>query len=131
MEPPFDVLASQRVAVRIEEALLGRDHRPRAVAVDRAAFHYPVGRCEGQAGAPRQPLAHVLVAVEVVLVAPAVEAEALRPPVLRTAEDDRPRIAQPDIPERFNDDLRERRQPARALRRTLMCGDQADDLALP
>ena len=71
----------KRVAVGVEQALLGGDDRARAVAVDRAAFEDPVGLGEGQAGARGQPLADVLVAVEIVFAAPAVEAEALRPAV--------------------------------------------------
>ena len=47
-----------------------------AVDIDRAAFEHPVGAGRRQAGGLREPLADVLVAVEVVFVAPAVEAEA-------------------------------------------------------
>ena len=37
-KPLLGLLARQRVAVRVEHALLGGDHRTRSVAVDRATF---------------------------------------------------------------------------------------------
>ena len=47
--------------------------------------------------------------LEVVLPTPAIKAKTLRPPLLPAAEHDRPGIAQPDIAERFDNDLSERR----------------------
>ena len=75
-EPLFDLVARQAVAVGVQQALLGRDHGARAIVVDRPALEHPVGLGEGQAGPRRQALADVLVALKLVLAAPAVEAEA-------------------------------------------------------
>ena len=50
--------------------------------LDRSAFEDPVCLGEGQTGTAGEALADVLVALEVVFAAPAVEAEALRATVL-------------------------------------------------
>ncbi len=106
--------------------MFGGDDRARPVAVDRAALEDPVGPGERQGGAHRKPLADVLVAVELILAAPAVEAEALRAAVLAATEHDRPRVAQPDVAERFDDYLGERAQFARGFGRSFMRRDQPD-----
>src|SRR5205814_5990352 len=102
----------------------------RSVAVDRAALEHPVGLGKGQAGAPRQPFADILVALEVVLAAPAVEAEALSAAILSAAEHDGAGIAQPDVAERLDDHLGERAQPPRGFGGPIMGGDQPHFLAL-
>ena len=72
-------VAGQRVAVGVEQALLGGDDRARSVAVDRAAFQHPVRLGEWAVpAAPGEPFADVLVAIKIVFAAPAIEAEALR-----------------------------------------------------
>ena len=122
LKPALDVLVGRAgVAVRVEQALLGRDDGARSVVVDRAAFEHPVGLGVGQGGGLRDPLADVLVAFEVVLVAPAVEAETLRPALLARAHDDRPAVAQPDVAEILDDDGREWRELARAVSAASSC----------
>src|SRR5688572_12731207 len=98
LESARDILVGRiAVAVGIEQALLGREHRARPVVFDRSALQYPVGLGVGQGCGFRYPFADILVAFEVVLVAPAVEAEALRAALFARAHDDRPAVSQPDV----------------------------------
>ena len=50
----LDLITGQGIAVRVEQALLGRQHGARSVAVDGAAFEHPIGLGEVEAGAARQ-----------------------------------------------------------------------------
>src|SRR5260221_1277960 len=128
--PLLALCAGQRVAVGVQKALLGREHRARTVAVDRPALEYPLGLGEREGGAACQPLADIVVALQVIFATPAVEAEALRPPVLARSDHDRAGVAQPDVAERLDDDLGEGAQPARRLGGPLLRRDQPDFLAL-
>jgi len=85
---------------------------------------------EGQRCIPREALANIPVAVEVVFAAPAIEAEALRAAVAAAAQHDRAGIAKPDVAERLDDNLGKRAQALRRLSRALMRRDQQDPLAL-
>ena len=78
-EPLLDLLAGQLIAVGVEQALLGRQHacpirrrRSRRLRGPSRPWRTAEPRALGE------PLADVLIAVEVVLPAPAVEPEALR-----------------------------------------------------
>ena len=71
----LDVAAREvRVAVRIEQALLGGDGEAGAVDVDRAALQDPVGAADVQARALAEPAPDRVVAGQVIFAAPAVEA---------------------------------------------------------
>ena len=85
---------------------------------------------KGSPGCAGEPLADVLVAVEIIFAAPAVEAEALRAGARAAAQHDRPGIAQPDIAERLDDDFGERGERSRAFGGAVMGCDQPDLLAL-
>ena len=78
-QPRLDLAArEERVAVGVEQALLGGDGKAGAVDVDRAAFQDPVGAADVQPGALAEPAADRVVAGQIVFAAPAVEAEADR-----------------------------------------------------
>src|SRR3954469_7373283 len=98
--------------------------------LDRSAFEDPVGLREAQGGTTGEAFADVLIALEIIFAAPAVEAESLCAPVLAAADNDRSRVAEPDVAERFDDHLRERPERARAFRRPLVRRDQPNLLAL-
>ncbi len=128
-KPLLDFLARQAVPIGVQEALLGRDRRAGAVVLDRAAFHDPIRFLERQPGRIGEPFADVLVALQLVLAAPAVEAEALRAALPARADDDRSGVAQPDVAELLDDHLSERRQPSSVLRGSVVLGDQPHLLA--
>ena len=94
--------------------MFGGQEHARTVAVDRAAFEHPVGLGVGKTRRIAQPLADGVVAFEVIFLAPAVEAEALRAPVRARSADDRAGVAQPDVAELLDDHLGERREALRA-----------------
>lgn len=99
LQPRFDVPPRQlRIAVGVEQTLLGRHHQPGPVAIQRAPFEDPVGRLHRQPGIVREVCADGLVPVHQVLAAPAVEGEPpRRAPPLGAADHQWPRIAQPDV----------------------------------
>ena len=130
VQPLFDRgPVERRVAVRIEQALLGGQHHARAVAVDCSAFEHPVRLGVGKAGVGREPFADAVVSGQVVLAAPAVETEALCAATGAAAGDDRPRVAEPDVAERFDDHRGEGRKPTRHGGCGLVGGDNQDLLA--
>ncbi len=95
------LFAEARVAVRVEKALARRDDGPLAVDFDRAALgDERVEAAQARAGSLRDDLRDAIVLGERVFPAPAVEAkraggEADSPVI----DKDRPRVAQPDIPD--------------------------------
>jgi hypothetical protein len=125
-QPLLDLLAGQaRVAVGIEQALLGADGEAGAVDVDRAALEDPVEAQRIEIGRLRQPKADRVVALELIFAAPAVEPEASRRPLPPVLDDDRAGVAQPDVAERLLDDGRERRQLGGCAGGSGIGGDQA------
>ena len=105
----LDLLAREpRVAVLLEQALLGRDQRPGAVDADRAALEHEVGGVaarHAELGEHARGELRVLVVGDVLL-APAVEAE-LDPgaAAVLVADEDRARVARPRVVERQLDDV--------------------------
>ena len=78
-QPGLDLLAAHaRIAVRVEQALLGGDGEAGAVDVDRAALQDPVAADRLDAGAFGQAQPDRVVALQLIFAAPAVEAEASR-----------------------------------------------------
>ena len=76
-QPRLDVgLGQVRIAVRVEQALLGGDDEAGAVGVDRPALEDPVHQVARQPRSLDHRRADLLVAFHLVLAAPAVEAEA-------------------------------------------------------
>ncbi len=111
---PEDVLAAERVGevgfepfplhagvpVRVEQALLRGQERALSVDLDRAALEHHPERVELTAGQLADAAGHQVVAVEDVLVAPAVEREADRRDVaLVVLDEDRRDVAHPDVAE--------------------------------
>ena len=86
------------IAVRLEEARLGREQRAFAVDVDRAAFEHLAPHERGHVERARELLADAIVTRHHVLAAPSVEAEAhARARALRVADDDRRGVARPAV----------------------------------
>ena len=129
-QPLLDLAPGHCIAVGVQEALLGRDDGAGAVAIDGSALEDPAGFCEGQAAISSQPFADVLVTGQVVLAAPAVEAEALRLARTPAAEDDRASVAQPDVAERLDDHLGKRDELGCALRGPAVGGDEPHRFSL-
>src|SRR5437868_940354 len=119
-QPLLGLFARQAVAVGVQKALLGGQDRSRTVPVDRAAFEHPIGLLKRQARLLREALADVLIALEIIFPAPAVEAESAGAALLAAAEDDRPGVAQPDVAERLDDDRRKWAQAPRCLGRAIV-----------
>ena len=71
------LLAQADVAVRVEQALPRRERSARAVALDRATLEDPLVADERHGREVTHPRGHVLVALEDVLLPPAVEAKAV------------------------------------------------------
>ena len=119
------------IAVGVEQALLGGDDGARAVAVDRAAFEDPVGLGEGQPSAARRAARRSSWSPSRSYLPPQpLKPKPCAPPLVARADDDRPGVAQPDVAERLDDDVGERREPARGFRGALVGGDQPHRLAL-
>ncbi len=109
--------------------MLGRDHGARPIAVDRTALEDPIGLREGQPGVQSESLADVLVARQIILAAPSVEAKALRAPLIPAAQHDGAGVPKPDVAERLDEDLREGRKLAGAIRCAVVGSDERDLLA--
>src|SRR3546814_11597165 len=110
VEPLLDLgLAQPGVAIGVEQALLGGDGTPGAVAVDRAALENPAARLGGDPQPCTQPPAAVVVARPIVFAAPAVAVETPPGPA-RYPE--RPGIGPPAYPSRLTH--HPRRRPALA-----------------
>ena len=107
-QAPLDVGARhRRVAVRVQQALLGRDERARAVDGDRAAFEHERRTVANEAEARAEACTQRRVGVEgLVFAAPAVEAEVDGPALPRVVgQSDRAGVAHPRVVERFLDHL--------------------------
>jgi hypothetical protein len=83
-----------------------------------------------QSGAACQPLTDVLIAGKVILATPAVEGETLGPTRSAAPNDDRTGVAQPDVSEWLDEDLRERRNSKCTFGGPIVRGDEQDLLAL-
>src|ERR1051325_2816390 len=79
----------------------------------------------------RKAFANVLVAFEVVFSTPAVEAETPRIAAVLRSGDDRAGVAQPDVPERFDDNFGEGAKPPRGPSAVLRRGNQPALFAVP
>ena len=94
-QPRLDIGARKpRIAVGVEQALLGGHHQARAVAIERPAFEHPIRRAQFKPGIGGQLGTDRLVAVHHIFPAPAVEAE---PPGTPVGHHQRTGVAQPDI----------------------------------
>ncbi len=127
LQPMDDIVAGQpRIAVVVEQALLGGDDQPRPIAVDCAAFENPVARLGLDPARFRQPLADRVIAGQIIFAAPAIEAEQ---PRFGLRHHDRAGIAQPDVAERLKQHVGKRRQLRRRIRRIGVGSDQDHLLA--
>jgi hypothetical protein len=77
-----------------------------------------------------EPLADLSVSFEVVLASPAIEAEPLGPALAAGANDDRPSVAQPDVPEGCHEDFGKGSELPSAVRSSFMRRDQSNFFAL-
>src|SRR5262249_29260666 len=108
-------LVPVRVAVGIEQALTRGQDRSGPVVIDRPALQYEVVAPESGARMAGDLFGHLLVALQDVLAAPAVEAEAGG---VGAVQEDRPGVPKPYVAEAAGDDLDALRgadQPARDL----------------
>ena len=86
-----------RIAVGVQQALLGGDHQPGPVAIERAAFEHPVGRLDGKSSITGQFSPDLLIPLHQILAAPAVEAKAHGDRLASPIHHQRAGIAQPDV----------------------------------
>ncbi len=98
--------------------------------VDPAAFEHPILLIDGQAAFGRQRGADFLIARHDEFLAPPVETKVARAPFWARSHNNRPRVAQPDVAERLNQDADPGVDESRSnLRLSLVIDDQPHFLA--
>ena len=98
-------LRQVNIAVGVENTLPGRNQLARSIAIDRAAFQYPVLIADRQVKPLCQPLTNILITGHFIFSAPAVEAKVPAIEPAGTRDKNRRAVAQPDIPEGFNNKI--------------------------